>query len=112
MNATLQPAHSAGTYFFELTQKLRREPRGARFTRTGRSSRLVTQTLSPVNSLPEIAVSLIQLLPDDDEPCCSVWGSLVAAGDTVMAYVPIGVSIALRKYLFPICAKLSPARPV
>ncbi len=59
-----------------------------------------------------VVVWLIQLLPEEDEPCCSVWASLVAEGGTVMAYVPIGVSTAPRKYLFPICAKLSCACPV
>ena len=70
---------------------------------------LRARELSAIDSL---VVWLIQLLPEEDESCCSVWASLVAAGGTVMAYVPSGVSTALRKYLFPICAKLSCACPV
>ena len=59
-----------------------------------------------------VVIWLIQLLPEGDALCCSVWASLIAEGGIVMAYVPIGVSMALRKYLSPTCSKLSCAWPV
>jgi hypothetical protein len=84
-----------------------------RLSGSGRSSRLLMpfhwRELPARNSM---VIWLIQLPPEEDVPCCSIWASLIAEGGIVMAYVPIGVSIALRKYLFPTCSKFSFACPV
>ena len=72
------------------------------------------QFLSRVNILPEnsVVIWVIQLLPEGDAPCCSIWASLIADRGIVKEYVPIGVSTALRKYVSPTCSKLNCACPV
>ena len=59
-----------------------------------------------------VVIWLVQLLPEEDALCCSISASSTADCGTVMEYVPIGVPIALRKYVFPTCSKLNWACPV
>jgi hypothetical protein len=102
-----------GNAFFKLARELRTRAVERSYLNWLELTRCHAITFArELSAIDSVVVWLIQLLPEEDEPCCSVWASLVAAGGTVMAYVPSGVSTALRKYLFPICAKLSCACPV
>ena len=83
------------------------------FAGSGRSSRLAMQFFSrELSARDSLVVWLIQLLPEGDPACCCIWASLIAAGGMVRMYVPIGVSMALRKYLSPARSKLSCACPL
>jgi hypothetical protein len=97
--------HVAKWFFYRIANQ--------RLSGSGRSSRLVMQFHS--RELParnSVVIGLIQLLPEEDVPCCSIWASLIAERGMFMAYVPSGVSMALRKYVSPICSRLSCACPV
>ena len=83
------------------------------FCGSGGSSHLVVQF--PRRELPtrnSVVVWSRQLPPEEDAPCCSIRASVIAERGIVMAYVPIGVSMPLRKYLSPACSKLSCACPI
>jgi hypothetical protein len=84
-----------------------------RLSGSGRSSRLVIQFHSrePL-ARNSVMTWLVQLLPEEDALCCSISARSTADCGTVMEYVPIGVSIELKKYLFPACSKLNCACPV